>query len=60
MRQHICSRDWPGLIVIRLIGDEQRTKAAAWAYFAGDEEQAVRILMSSDSAYILLHHFCHY
>jgi hypothetical protein len=33
----------------RLIGDEQRSKAAAWAYFSGEEEHAVKILMSSES-----------
>ena len=34
---------------ISLIEDAQRSKAASWAYFAGDEEQAVKILMSSES-----------
>ena len=26
-----------------------RTKAASWAYFSGEEENAVRILMTSNS-----------
>ena len=37
------------LMESRLIGDQQRSKAAAWAYVSGDEEGAVTILMSSDS-----------
>lgn len=32
----------------RLIEDDQRTKAACWAYFAGDEGQAIKILLNSD------------
>lgn len=44
----------PSAAVIRaklhsLTQDEQMSKAAAWAYFTGDEEKAVKILMSSES-----------
>jgi len=35
--------------MISLIEDGQRTKAACWAYFSGDEEPAISILMNSDS-----------
>lgn len=35
------------LIQTRLVDDDQRTKAACWAYFAGEEEPAVNILMNS-------------
>lgn len=31
----------------RLIKDDQRTKAAAWAYFASEEESAARLLLES-------------
>jgi hypothetical protein len=30
-----------------LIEEEQRSKAAAWAYFASEEDQAIRILLQS-------------
>jgi hypothetical protein len=30
-----------------LVDDNQRTKAACWAFFAGEEEPAVKILMRS-------------
>ena len=33
----------------RLVAEEERTKAACWSYFSGEEEQAVRILMGSRS-----------
>lgn len=33
--------------VDRLVSDEQRTKAACWAFFAGEEEPAITILMRS-------------
>jgi hypothetical protein len=32
-----------------LIEEEQRSKAAAWAYFASEEDQAIRILLQSPS-----------
>ena len=34
---------------VRLIEDGQRTKAACWAFFSGEEEPAISILMNSDS-----------
>jgi hypothetical protein len=34
--------------VHRLVDDEQRTKAACWAFFAGEEGPAITILMRSD------------
>ncbi|WOO76939.1 SEH-associated protein 4 [Vanrija pseudolonga] len=34
--------------VNRLVDDDQRTKAACWAFFAGEEGPAVTILMRSD------------
>lgn len=37
--------------MISLIEDGQRTKAACWAYFSGDEEPAISILMNSDSRF---------
>lgn len=32
---------------IRLVEDDQRTKAACWAYFAEDVELAIKILLTS-------------
>ena len=47
----LCGEDpqHPMAEIQRLVEDEQRTKAACWAYFAGEEGPAISILLNSPS-----------